>query len=309
MNLQQLKYVVEVDRAQSISKAAEKLYMGQPNLSKAIKDFEKELGITLFKRTSKGVVPTASGVEFLNYANAILGQIHELEHLYHSDDKEKFQMRLAVPRASYVTAAFSSFVNHYTEEQEIDVSFKELSPLATIQDVASGESHVGIVRYQNNQEHYISQILSEHNLSYENFYEFDMVLLMHMNHPLSALREIPYHLLDQYIEIVHGDYQIPALAYHKINKDGVVAKPRKHIYVYDRASQFDLLRSVEGSYMWVSPVPFELATRHELVQKPCNASGKCNDIIIYQDKSSMNKYEKHFIRELRETIKNNQGII
>ena len=58
MNTQHLKYAVEVERTGSITQAADNLYMAQPNLSKAIKELEDTLGISIFRRTSKGVVPT-----------------------------------------------------------------------------------------------------------------------------------------------------------------------------------------------------------------------------------------------------------
>ena len=54
MNIQYLKYAVEVARIGSISRAAEELYIAQPNLSRAIKELEKDLGITIFDRNSKG---------------------------------------------------------------------------------------------------------------------------------------------------------------------------------------------------------------------------------------------------------------
>ena len=50
MNLSHLKYVLEVGKTNSITRAAHNLYMGQPNLSKAIKELESEIGITIFKR-------------------------------------------------------------------------------------------------------------------------------------------------------------------------------------------------------------------------------------------------------------------
>ena len=55
MNLTHLRYMVEVERLGSITKAASALYMGQPNLSKAIKEMEREVGIPIFKRSAKGV--------------------------------------------------------------------------------------------------------------------------------------------------------------------------------------------------------------------------------------------------------------
>ena len=84
MNLQHLKYAVEVEKTGSITQAAENLYMGQPNLSKAIKELEGTLGVILFKRTSKGVLPTAQGKEFLRYAKSILDQVERMEELYRS---------------------------------------------------------------------------------------------------------------------------------------------------------------------------------------------------------------------------------
>lgn len=53
MNMQHLKYVLEVNKTRSINRAAKNLYMGQPNLSAAIKDLEEEIGISIFYRTKK----------------------------------------------------------------------------------------------------------------------------------------------------------------------------------------------------------------------------------------------------------------
>ena len=71
MNLTHLRYISEVARTGSITKAAQNLYMGQPNLSKAIKDFEKSVGTAIFMRTSKGVVTTKRGEEIIKYARSI----------------------------------------------------------------------------------------------------------------------------------------------------------------------------------------------------------------------------------------------
>ena len=61
MNTVLLQYAVEVEKTGSITQAAGNLYMDQPNLSKAIKTLEESLGAPIFKRTPKGVVPTARG--------------------------------------------------------------------------------------------------------------------------------------------------------------------------------------------------------------------------------------------------------
>ena len=65
MTLQQLRYVVEVATAGSITEAARRLFVAQPSLSKAVSELEAEMGITIFERSSKGVVPTEDGTRFL----------------------------------------------------------------------------------------------------------------------------------------------------------------------------------------------------------------------------------------------------
>ena len=105
LNILSLKYAVTVARCGSITGAAEQLAMSQPNLSKAIKELETSLGITIFQRTSTGVVPTGQGLEFLDSARHILQQLDELENRYNADENRKIACSVSVPRASYITYA------------------------------------------------------------------------------------------------------------------------------------------------------------------------------------------------------------
>ena len=72
------------------------------------------------------------------------------------------------------------------------------------------------------------------------------------------------------------------------------------ICVYDRASQFDLLRSVPGSYMWVSPVPFDTLAREGLVQKPCRSGNVYCDALI--SRARLTDVEQSFVAALKEEI-------
>ena len=88
MNIMHLKYAVEIAKQGSINKAADVLLMGQPNLSRAIKELEQSLGITIFQRTTKGMTITPEGEEFLVYAKKILRQIYEVEAIYKNGNKK-----------------------------------------------------------------------------------------------------------------------------------------------------------------------------------------------------------------------------
>ena len=68
MTIQQLQYILEVHRTGSISKAANNLYLAQPNLSNAIRSLEQELGFPVFIRSNKGIRPTEQGLLVLEEA-------------------------------------------------------------------------------------------------------------------------------------------------------------------------------------------------------------------------------------------------
>ena len=61
MTIQQLNYVITISEKGSLNKAAEVLYVTQPSLTSAVRELEKELGITLFNRGGKGVTLTNDG--------------------------------------------------------------------------------------------------------------------------------------------------------------------------------------------------------------------------------------------------------
>ena len=109
MNIVYLRYATVIAKAGSLSKAAEELFVAQPNLSRAIKELEKELDITIFERTSKGIVLTPDGERLIENGKKILRQIDELEKEFTDHLYEKTRFALSAPRASYISRAFAAF--------------------------------------------------------------------------------------------------------------------------------------------------------------------------------------------------------
>ena len=99
----------EIAETKSINKAAEKLFVGQSALSRAIKDLEASLGVTLFERSAKGMFPTPDGEVFVRYAKTVLKQVDAIENMFSGDHAAKTQFSISVPRASYISDAFASF--------------------------------------------------------------------------------------------------------------------------------------------------------------------------------------------------------
>ena len=65
MTLQQLRYVIQVVESGSFNAASKALFISQPSLSKAIHDLEKEMNVSLFIRTNKGILLSEEGSKFL----------------------------------------------------------------------------------------------------------------------------------------------------------------------------------------------------------------------------------------------------
>lgn len=159
MNIQYLKYVVEVDKTGSINKAAKNLYMGQPNLSAAIKELEKELGISIFYRSKKGVFATKEGEKFLFHAKKIISQVNELKSLYKPNTNNlPIHFSIAACRATYITIAISNFINNLKNKKGMTVNFNETNSLNVINEVANGNAEIGIIRYQNIHENYFTSL-------------------------------------------------------------------------------------------------------------------------------------------------------
>lgn len=305
MNLQQLRYAVEIEKTGSITRAAKNLYMGQPNLSKAIKELEQELGVTIFERTAKGVKPTRMGLEFLSYAHTILVQMEELESLYKPHSEKDFSFSISVPRATYLTAAFTDFLKEHVGDGPIDIHFRETSSMAAIQDVASGSSQLGIIRSENIHEGYFLNFLSNMHLEAKPIWEFQMCLLMSKSHPLASCNEIVYHMLDGYIEIAHGDFQVPSLTATDLSENAKKMGNKRKISIYERGSQYDLLKRLPGTYMWVSPIPCSILQENGLVLKECAVGAFSKDLLITRVGHVFTKEEQAFLDTIRRFTENN----
>ena len=96
MTLQQLYYIVELSKHNSISAAAEALFIAQPSLSTTIKELEKEFHITILKRNRHGITFTPEGLEFLNYANHIIEQTINLREHFNPHQPSKNKLRLSI---------------------------------------------------------------------------------------------------------------------------------------------------------------------------------------------------------------------
>ncbi len=305
MNIMHLKYATEIAKTGSLNKAAENLYMGQPNLSRAIKELETNLGITIFQRSAKGMVPTPDGEQFLQYAKKILQQIDEVEALYQKGPSKKQQFSISVPRASYISEAFTQFSKTISPGQQTELFYKETNALRAIKNILQSDYRLGIIRYAKHYEKYFEDMLAEKELVAETVSEFVYTLLMSRHHALAEKAQIGFSDLVPYVEIAHADPFVPSLSLAAIKKEEQPDNIERRIFVFERGSQFELLSENPETFMWVSPVPQKLLDRYNLIERDCPENKRVyRDVLIYKKDYRLTPLDKRFIEELKHAREN-----
>ncbi|MCC8185454.1 LysR family transcriptional regulator [Cloacibacillus porcorum] len=121
MDIKQLKYFVTVANEGQITKAAQKLFMAQPPLSRHIIELEKEIGKPLFLRTKKGLELTSAGEALLQKAQDLIFQIENLKYYINDDIPENLSGILKIgslisctPKLTDYLKKFASFHPHVT---------------------------------------------------------------------------------------------------------------------------------------------------------------------------------------------------
>lgn len=295
MNLLHLKYAVEVANSGSINKASNNLLIAQPNISRSIKELENDLGISIFKRSAKGMYLTSEGEEFIKYANKILAEVEHIESIGKNTLLNRQYFSVAVPRASYISSAFSSFSNVIGKEQA-EFYYKEASAINAISSVLTSECNLGIIRYHEIYDNYFKSILKEKGLSFKLISDIDYVLVVNKNSSLAGLKDFSYAELEDFIEIMHMDLFVPGLS------NTVKAEThdfKRKILINERASQFELLSVNDRTFMWASPIPQDILNRYGLVQKKSETVQKTyKDFLIYKNNYTFSDLDKKFLKEL-----------
>lgn len=298
MNILHMKYAVEVAKAGSLNKAAQALLIAQPNLSRSIRELEAGLGITIFDRSAKGMFLTPEGEEFIQYAKSILLQIDQVENMYKKPSVPKQRFSISVPRASYISEAFAKF-SCQLSDQSAELFYKETNSQRTIRNLLENDFRLGIIRYAENYDQYFRTMLDEKEITYEMICEFSYQLLMSRQHPLARKENITFEDLRPYIEIAHADPYVPSLPLSKVVKEELPDNIDRRIFIYERASQFDLLSENTNTFMWISPVPDKLLERYGLVQKVCKQNQRVyRDMLIYRNGYRLTELDQAFITEL-----------
>ena len=300
MTLQQLKYVTTIANIGSISEAAKRLFVSQPSLTKAIKELEKEMGITIFDRTNKGISVSKEGERFLGYARQVLEQAALLEEQYKSQSGGKKQFSVSTQHYSFAVNAFVELLKG-AEIDQYDVSLRETQTYEIIDDVAHMKSEIGLLYYNDFNRPVLEKLIHTNELTFTELFTAHPHIFIGKTHPLAHKEVVSMDELEEYpyISFEQGDHNS---FYFSEEIFSTVVRP-KHIRVRDRASLFSLLLGLDG-YTVSSGVIDKEVNGENIISVPLAEEGLMHIGYIINNKMQRSRLGQEYIHALEQYVSN-----
>ena len=243
MTLQQCRYLVEIAKHRSMSQAAEALYVTQPSLSKAIKELEESLGITILERTNKGVSFTKDGEELLFYAQILLDQVASMEYHFQRH-RQQMQRKITISSQHYGFAveAFAKLIK-YLGERHYQLGMREGRSTQVIEDVFSGKSIIGILAIHDKNRENFERYFAQKSLVFQALYSMKSCVFLNREHPLAKKASLSMAQLAPYPYLTYQENDLPL---YFAEKYAGQESASQIIYVEDRGTMNNLLSHTNG---------------------------------------------------------------
>ncbi len=300
MTIQQLKYVIAISEAGSMNKASEVLYVAQPSLSGALQELEKELGITVFNRSGRGVTLTADGVEFVQYARQVVQQYDRLLEKYGNGGTRKKKFGISCQHYSFAVKSFVEMVKQF-DTGEYEFAIRETKTREVIDDVAAGKSEIGILYLSDFNRKAIEKFLRSNSLEFHRLIECRAFVYLWRGHPLAGNRSIRFEELADYpcLSFEQGT----AGSFYFAEEILSTAEYPRTIKANDRATMLNLMIGLNG-YTLCSGIICEELNGSDYVAVPFDAPedavGSRMEIgYIVKQNTIRSRMAELYLRELR----------
>ena len=308
MRIEQLHYLVEVSKNKSISITAEQIHVSQQNISVAIRNLEKELGVELLERSYKGVSLTKDGEEFVEKAQEILTKIEELRSQFMSKaaPKKVLKGNLRINVVPYMTLP-DILVSFYKLHPEVNVILKEHSPQIIMQNVAQGLCDIGII-FKTDEDPKFSELLWNLGLNYGNILDDKIFVCAGKKSPLKHKRVITLRELFQQRIIVSEDLYGWILDILKRYEDPSNLQIQK-----SNSMQIYKKLIIEGLAVgFVTGIGLEkelIFNKGEIIPIAIEKHNNITIGVVYSSSNSQTEISKEFIQYLKETIQEDYRIL
>lgn len=242
MTLQNMRYIVEVAKHHSVSRAAAVLYMTQSALSAAVKDAEEELGIQIFLRTNRGVKLTPDGEDCLRYCREILEQADRFAARYKNRDTVNTYFSVSAQHLPFAVRAFDELLTDHSPNR-YNAAIYEVPTGQLIQDVASGISEFGVLAVTADQLKMLNKTLAAGDLYFTQLACLKTYVFLRREHPLGSEEQLTLNQLKQYPYVTYDRSADPIY----FTEETLLYEPLDRcIHVSDRATKMSVIRSSDA---------------------------------------------------------------
>ena len=303
MTIQQLRYVSVISDSGSLNKASEQLYISQPSLTSSLQELEKEIGITIFSRSGRGVTPTNDGIEFIRHAREIISLYDSVLEKYGKNGKIKKKFGISSQHYSFAVKSFIEMVKHFGTD-EYEFAIRETRTRDVIDDVFTGKSEIGILYLDNFNRKPLEKLFKSNGLVFNPLTRCQAFVYMWKDHPLADKEYITFDDLTPY----------PCLSFEQGGNASFYYSEeilstneyKRMIKANDRATMLNLMIGLNG-YTLCSGVISEEINGCDYIAVPFsdNDTGKSNMEIGYicRKNAVLSAIAKMYILELDSYLK------
>lgn len=294
MTLQQLRYAITIADCNSMNKAAQALFISQPSLSASIRDLEKEIGITIYKRTNRGITITPEGEEFLGYARQVTEQYELINHKYVDKSNIKKKFSVSTQHYSFAVKAFVELVKQFGMD-EYEFAVHETKTYEVIENVKNFKSELGILYLNDFNRKVLTKILNENNLVFTELFDCNIFVYLWKGNPLANNEVITLQDLEEY----------PCLSFEQgMNNSFYFAEEvlstneyKRIIKANDRATMLNLMVGLNG-YTLCSGIISEELNGDDYKAVPLDSDDVMTIGYIARKNSAMSQLGKQYVDEL-----------
>lgn len=304
MTLQQLNYVITISECGSLNKAAEILYVAQPSLTGAVKELEKELGITIFNRSGRGVTLTNDGTEFLLYARQVYAQYKELLEKYGKAGNLKKKFGVSTQHYSFAVKAFVEMVKTF-DTSKYEFAIRETKTKEVIDDVSTMRSEIGILYLSDFNRKALLKILSSQQLEFHSIIHCKPYVYLWKGHPLAKQKSITLPELQQYpcLSFEQGE----SSSFYYAEEILSTCEYPRIIKANDRATMLNLMIGLNG-YTLCSGIICEELNGDDYLAVPFEVEDKAVDDTmeigyIIRKNTLLSKMGRLYIEEIKKYLK------
>ena len=295
MTLQQLRYAVSVANNKSMNKAAEEMFITQPNLSSSIKDLEEEIGIEMFLRSNRGVVITPEGEEFLAYARQMIDMYSLIEDKYIEKKSLKKKFSVSMQHYTFAVEAFMNIARDYGME-DYEFAVHETKTFEVIDNVKKQKSEIGVLYLNDFNEKALRKVFRDNQLEFVELFDCDIYVYLAKSNPLAQKEIIDFEDLTEYpcLSFDQGDYN----SFYFAEEVYSTYDYKKLIKANDRATLLNLMVGL-NAYTLCSGIICEELNGDGYDAIPLNTSDTMTIGYIKKKNMPLSQLGKKYIEELK----------